>query len=48
MYLMKHLKNDIKNKIHTELGLKKNSSAESTIDCVKKQMLKGLKVLLGF
>jgi len=38
----------LKNKIHTELGLKKNSSAERTVDCVKKQMLKGLKVLLGF
>ncbi len=40
MYLMRHLRGDALSTICNEFGLKKDSSAGSIIDRVKKQILK--------
>ncbi len=40
MYLMRHLRGDALSTICEEFGLKKDSSAGSIVDSVKKQILK--------
>ncbi len=56
MYLMRHLRGDTLNSICKEFGLKKDSSAGSIVDRVKKQTIKdkqfrnqvaGIKKIIG-